>query len=771
MKADTFTAKPTTHQADLAKLPRALAPLRERPQWAIWRWTPKPGGGFQKPPFMATQPERNASTTDPSSWTDYATALAAVRAGRGDGVSYILTKQENFVAIDMDYCRDPVTGSVDIWAQLMLEQALHSYAEITPSGYGLRIWGTGSGNTLHRKFSLDTGENAAVELFRATNKALTISGLDLQQGRTLGNIDNLLDWCIFYGEKHKPVSTAAAAPFRVNGNGHGLPYSLEEIEVIVSTATLPPGANRSDLFHAIVGHYVGCGWGAEQITAHIGQFHDGIGVRYLSEGRLSAEVDRSVGKYKAGALPAPGVNGWVNDWEARAPQPQDPELADDSPELPDPELEDDVPEQKPFPDPIPDFVDDELDDDELDSEDPEPSTSDSRLPPMYCYGDADARPIKSWAIKRLMPAIGHGVLAGQWGTYKTFTMFDLSACMMTGQPFLGYPVKRQCGVLLFAAEGADEVRLRMQAVVNAKCGDMPRAPFRWYETVPILLQKDSVDLLVAMGEQAAASIQAEFMLPLGLVVIDTMAIAAGYREQGAENDSAVVAAVMRVLKEVAERLGCFVLGIDHYGKNVDAGVKGSVNKETPCDLVLACLGERERNGFVSNPRLAVRKCRGGVQGREFPFKTRVVELSEKDEDGEAVTTLVLDWQPVQPGGAQPQTDPWAQGRKQEQRAAALRLKRVLMGILAERGVELPIPPDGPVVRMVAQRLVQNEFYTHTPADGTPEQKRKLRYQQFTRALAWAEAQQLIGVEEVEDVTYLRLTRPDPEDDDAEPGPE
>ena len=413
--------------------------------------------------------------------------------------------------------------------------------------------------------------------------------------------------------------------------------------------------------------------------------------------------------------------------------------------------------------------DPELDDDELDlDEELEPSKSNSGLPQMYCYGDPDPRPIKSWAIKRLMPAIGHGVLAGQWGTYKTFTVFDLAACLMTGQPFLGYPVKRQCGVLLLAAEGADEVRLRMQAVVNAKCGNMPRAPFCWYETAPVLLHKDSVNLLVAMGEQAAASIQVEFGLPLGLVVIDTMAVAAGYREQGAENDSAVVAAVMRVLKDVAERLSCFVLGIDHYGKNVDAGVKGSVNKETPCDLVLACLGERERNGFVANPRLAVRKCRGGVQGREFPFTTRTVELSEKDEDGEAITTLVLDWQPVQPGGAQPQTDPWAQGRKQEQRTAALRLKRVLMGILADQGVELPIPPDGPAVRMVAQRIVQNEFYMHTPVDGTPEQKRKLRYQQFTRALAWAEAQQLIGVEEIEDVTYLRLTRPDPEDDEEEP---
>jgi AAA domain-containing protein len=390
---------------------------------------------------------------------------------------------------------------------------------------------------------------------------------------------------------------------------------------------------------------------------------------------------------------------------------------------------------------------------------------------MYCYGDPDPRPIKSWAIKRLMPAVGHGILGGQWGTYKTFTVFDLAACMMTGQPFLGYPVKRQCGVLLLAAEGADEVRLRMQAVVNAKCGNMPRAPFCWYETAPTLLHKDSVNVLVAMGEQAAASIQAAFGLPLGLFIIDTMAVAAGYHEQGAENDSAVVTAVMRVLKDVAERLSCFVLGIDHYGKNLDAGIKGSVAKETQGDLVLACLGERERNGSVTNPRLAVRKCRGGVQGREFPFTTRVVEHPEKDEDGEAITTLVIDWQ--SPGGAQPppESNPWAQSRRQDQRTAVLRLQRVLMSILADQGVELAIPPDGPVVRMVEQEIVRTEYFTRTPVDGSPEQKRKARHMQFSRALAWAEDKQLIGVEEINDVTYLRLTRPDPEDDDEKPEPE
>ena len=45
--------KPTTHQGDLAKLPRALAPLVERPQWVVWRWTQQGNGRWQKPPYQA----------------------------------------------------------------------------------------------------------------------------------------------------------------------------------------------------------------------------------------------------------------------------------------------------------------------------------------------------------------------------------------------------------------------------------------------------------------------------------------------------------------------------------------------------------------------------------------------------------------------------------------------------------------------------------------------------------------------------------------------
>jgi hypothetical protein len=621
--------------------------------------------------------------------------------------------------------------------------------EVTPSGEGIRIWGIANGDPLNRKFTLENdGKAVAAELFRRTNKALTVTGYTLDPAiRELRNIDKTFDWAVVWGERRKAAATAEQAIIAGNGfNSSGCKYSIDEIEQIVREGP-PGGANRSDIFHAIVGHYVGCGWNADRIFEHLQQFPDGVGGRYLAEDRLRQEIERSASKYAKSELPLP-------QFEAKTP--------------PEPEPEKPPPEHDP-----------ELDDDDDLDEEP-PPRPDPKLPRFYSHGDPDSRPLKSWLIKGLVPEVGHGLLSGQWGAGKTFAFFDLTAALSTGQPWLGHVVKRQCGVLLIAAEGADEVRLRLDAVVREKCGGMARAPFRWYEQAPLLLHKGAAETLIAMARQIEASLQDEFGLPLGLIGIDTIAACAGYNRAGDEQDNAAGQAVMNVLKAVAQEMKCFVLGIDHFGKDLLAGTRGASSKEASSDVVLAVLGDKQVSGSVTNTRLAIRKHRGGRQGQEYPFTLRQVEAPEKDEDGDLITTMVVDWLP--PGSAEaplPPDDEWVAGcRRDDQRAIMVRLKRVLLAAVADHGVERPIPSkvgvqtsdppigdelwtptlDAPVVRMVDQAAVREAFDLHTPQDN-----RQTRYERFKAARDRAEQRGLIAAGNVGDVTYIWLTRPGSED--------
>jgi hypothetical protein len=703
----------------------------------------------------------------PSTWANYPTALAAVQAGHADGISYVLTKGDPFGAIDLDNCRDKLC-SIDVWAQNFMQAAVNTYQEVTPSGTGIRIWGVADGDPLHTNFRLEIdGKNVGAELFRRTNKALTITGYRLNSIHELTNIDRVFDWGLVWGQRRKAqikMTTLA------NGNGfdsNGCSFSIDQIEQIVREGP-PLGSNRSDVFHAIVGHYVGCGWQPERILEHLQQYPDGIGSRYIREDRLGQEVHRSAGKYaKAELRLSDGNSGWT---VREMPEPETPTQKKTPSIDVDPGLDE----------ADSDIEDEDLDDDDLDEEAPEQNPN---LPRLYGHGDVDDRPLKSWLIKHLIPQVGHGLMSGQWGAGKTFAFFDLAASLITGQPWLGHAVKRQCGVLLIAAEGADEVRLRLDAVVRENCGNMSRAPFYWYETAPLLLHKGAVEKLIAMARQAEASIKAQFGMPLGMIGIDTIAACAGYSRAGDEYDNAVGQAIMNVLKAVAQNIGCFVLGIDHFGKSLEAGTRGASSKEASGDVVLACLGDKQLSGSVTNTRLAIRKHRGGKQGQEYPFALREVEAPEKDEDGDKITTMVVDWLP--PGMAQAAPDrpddPWIKEcRRDDQRAVMLRFKRVLLAALAEHGIEQPIPSklrvktstpiegdevftpslDAPVVRMVDQSIVREAFDLHTPQD-----TRQARYERFKAARDRAEQLGLISAGNVGDITYLWLTRPDPENGD------
>jgi hypothetical protein len=94
----------------------------------------------------------------------------------------------------------------------------------------------------------------------------------------------------------------------------------------------------------------------------------------------------------------------------------------------------------------------------------------------------------------------------------------------------------------------------------------------------------------------------------------------------------------------------------------------------------------------------------------------------------------------------------------------LLLKRVMMAVLAKEGVDLPSERNGPVVRMVDEEIVREEFYARTAAEGTEDEKQKQRAQRFRRAVGRAEEKRLIDLREIKGTTYLWLLAAQPEDE-------
>jgi hypothetical protein len=374
-----------------------------------------------------------------------------------------------------------------------------------------------------------------------------------------------------------------------------------------------------------------------------------------------------------------------------------------------------------------------------------------REPELHWHGDASETMTRAWLVDGLLPESGTGLISGQWGTYKTFAALDLSGAVMAGLAFIDYPVARRGGVLFIASEGAFEIPVRLEAVLTEKFPDVGRVPFAWVSECPRLLAPGAGNVLAAIACRAAARMKSDFELPLALIIIDTLVDAAGFAKPGDENDAAVNQIIMGRLADLARQTGALVLGIDHFGKAVETGTRGSSAKEGRADVVLALLGEKSVTGKVTNTRLAIRKNRSGPSGREHAFTVRVVDLGANPEP---ITSLVIDW-----GGEPAKTkgddeDGWTK--------SLTLLRRILMNVLASDAARNHRPfLDGPVVRAVDIEIVRVEFYKSHPADGDAKAKQATRRQAFHRAIRLAQQKKLIGVWEVEGITLVWLGKNDP----------
>jgi KaiC/GvpD/RAD55 family RecA-like ATPase len=104
-------------------------------QWLLWKYIVR-DGKETKCPFQVTG--QVASSTNPATWSTLEDAMLPI--DRYQGLGFVFTAEDPFIGIDLDGCRDPESGLLESWADAVHERFSDTYAEVSPSGTGIKIF-------------------------------------------------------------------------------------------------------------------------------------------------------------------------------------------------------------------------------------------------------------------------------------------------------------------------------------------------------------------------------------------------------------------------------------------------------------------------------------------------------------------------------------------------------------------------------------------------------------------------------------------------------
>jgi len=138
-----------TYDHNYQKKPEALKVLPENipeelkaiNRWILWRYeqVENKNGEVYWSKIPKTSTGFNAASNKPSTWTTFENVLGVYNNGGYDGLGIVLNG-DGLVGVDFDHC--VTDGSIDSETQKKID-SLKVYAEISPSGTGIRLFGFG----------------------------------------------------------------------------------------------------------------------------------------------------------------------------------------------------------------------------------------------------------------------------------------------------------------------------------------------------------------------------------------------------------------------------------------------------------------------------------------------------------------------------------------------------------------------------------------------------------------------------------------------------
>lgn len=241
--------------------------------------------------------------------------------------------------------------------------------------------------------------------------------------------------------------------------------------------------------------------------------------------------------------------------------------------------------------------------------------------------DLQVRPAH-WVVRDWLELDSLALGFGDPGSAKSFFGIDVACCIATGTDWHGAPVS-QAPVAYIAGEGHNGITRRFRAWSIRHGVDLQDAPlFVSTGAAALCNPQSTLEVLASLAEVA------EKYGDPGLVVLDTVARNFG---PGDENSTQDMTAFIAAADTIRSRYGCAVLMVHHTGHSDKSRARGAMALKGALDFEYRL--EKDDQGVV---RLEATKVKDHEHPEPKAFRLRTVELPFEDDDGQPVTSAVLD---------------------------------------------------------------------------------------------------------------------------------
>jgi archaellum biogenesis ATPase FlaH len=229
----------------------------------------------------------------------------------------------------------------------------------------------------------------------------------------------------------------------------------------------------------------------------------------------------------------------------------------------------------------------------------------------------------TWLIKGFLPKATLGILFGESGSGKSFATLDMCAAVCRGLDLWNGHRVTKGRVLYVVAEGVSGFRQRLKAYCHQHA--IPKVGMDViYDMTPNLMDTAQITALINDVSDREA---------YDLIVMDTFAQSTTGAD---ENNGKDMGFALDQCKRIATECRAMVLLVHHSGKDASKGSRGHSSLKAACDVELQVEAGNDTRSIKTS------KMKDGEQGLSYIFKLHTVVLGT-DDDGDDITSCIVEF--------------------------------------------------------------------------------------------------------------------------------